>query len=158
MARIRGWAARSLNLRQSVVKFAAPGIVRSVIGMQRHGPEQPAVQLHGLNGEPGGLEVAAHLHGALYSNSRGGIQGGGHGHGRGSVRKIKVRVVVHDRHRQRLRSGREILPARGPGSAAGFLCGSTVGGRNQRIAHRTSLAAPDGPGFTGTLCQAGQLC
>ena len=70
--RMRG---ERFDLGQGIFQFAALRIVRSVVGVDRHGAQQPRVQLDGLDGEPGGFKVAAHLHGALDAHRLGGVQG-----------------------------------------------------------------------------------
>ena len=75
MARIPGCEASSSISRERILQFAARRIVRRVVGVDRHGAEQPRVQVDGLHGEPGGFKVAANLHGTLDAHCLGGVQG-----------------------------------------------------------------------------------
>ena len=62
MARIRGCAASGLDLGQGLLQLAAGGVVRGVVGVEGDGAQQPRIQVNRLHREPGGFEVAAHLH------------------------------------------------------------------------------------------------
>ena len=134
MARIRGCAASRLNLRQRLLQLAAGGVVRRVVGVERHGAQAAGVQVDRLDREPGGFKVAAHLDRPLDADCLGGVQGGADPHLAVAVGEVEVGMVIHHRHRQWLRRGRETL-------LAGPVCRRPVRIGGQGIAHSSSLAA-----------------
>ena len=134
MARIRGCAASSSISARASSSSPRCGVARGIVGVDRHGPQQPGVQLDGLHREPGGFQVAAHLHGALDAHGLGGVQG------------------VRDADRERRRRGNPGAcgcPSPGPAGAparAGILAGpapslpgARIGAGGQGIAHPSTL-------------------
>jgi hypothetical protein len=112
--RVRG---QGLDLGQGVLQLPPPGVIRRIIGVDRDGAQQPGVQLDGPDREPGGLQVAPHLHGTLDAHRSGRVEGVADADREFSLGEVQVRVVVHHRHGKGL--GRRRIPTASGAVAAG---------------------------------------
>ncbi len=128
-----------LDLGQGVLELPRAGVVAAHHWVERDGAQEPRIQLDGADREPGGFEVASHLHGALYAHRLGRVQGVLDADREIGVGEVQVRVVVHDRDRQRLRRGRIPLP---PGTVA---AGGAERDRSKGIDHPPTLTGSRRP-------------